>query len=58
MIFRHFVDGKGPVEVHGSRIDVTYPRRAHDPILRNVPLADLPARLPLPSGAGLSLRFQ
>ena len=57
-LFRHFVDGKGRVEVHGSRIDVTYPRRAHNPILRNVAWADLPARLPLPSGAELSLRFQ
>ncbi len=57
-LFRHFVDGKGRVEVHGSRIEVTYPRRAHNPILRNVSWENLPARLPLPSDTELSLRFQ
>lgn len=57
-LFRHFVDGKGRVEIHGSRVEVTYPRRAHNPILRNVAWDNLPSRLPLPSDAELSLRFQ
>lgn len=56
-LFRHFVDGKGRVEIRGSRVEVTYPRRAHNPILRNVAWDTLPRRIPLPADAELSLRF-
>lgn len=56
-LFRHFVDGKGRVEVRGGRVEVTFPRRAHNPILRGVAWDQLPARLPLPLGAEISLRF-
>jgi len=56
-LFRHFVDGKGRIEIRGSRVEVTYPRRAHNPILRHVEWGNLPTRIPLPADAELSLRF-
>ena len=56
-LFRHFVDGKGRIEIRGSRVEVTYPRRSHNPILRNVDWDTLPKRIPLPADAELSLRF-
>jgi transposase len=45
-LYRHFVRGKGIIEVHGRTINVTYPRRAHNPILRQVPWNTLPLRPP------------
>jgi hypothetical protein len=56
-LVRHFVDGKGRIEIRGSRVEVTYPRRAHNPILRNVDWDILPTRIPLLADAQLSLRF-
>ena len=56
-LHRHFVDGKGTVTVHKSHVAVTFPRRAHNPILRNVPWDKLPLTLPGPQQADLSLRF-
>jgi transposase len=56
-IFRHFVRGKTFVEVNGSRVSVTFPRRAHNPILRGVGWDNLPAKLSVPSGGELRLRF-
>ena len=45
-VYRHFVRGKGIIEVDGRTINVMYPRRAHNPILRQVPWNTLPLRLP------------
>lgn len=56
-IYRHFVRGKGQVEVHAGSVKVTYPRRAHNPILRGVPWHLLPMRLPGLEGAPLSFEF-
>ena len=56
-LYRHFVRGKGAVSVNGSQVTVSFPRRAHDPILRDVPWENLPSDLTLPSGARLTLRF-
>lgn len=56
-LYRHFVDGKGTVTVDKSHVAVTFPRRAHNPILRNVPWDKLPLTLPGPPQADLSLRF-
>lgn len=56
-LFRHFVDGTGRIDIRGSRVEVTFPRRAHNPILRAVPWETLPPHLPLPAGGELSLRF-
>ena len=54
---RDFVRGKGTVSVAGSQVSVTFPRRAHNPILRGVPWHDLPTTLLAPKGARLTLRF-
>lgn len=56
-LFRHFVDGKGRVEIRGAKVIVTFPRRAHNPILRRAPWETVPSTLPAPVGAQLSLSF-
>ena len=56
-LFRHFVKGKGTIEVRDGHVTVTYPRRAHNPILRSVPWQNLPESLPASGDASLSLRF-
>lgn len=56
-LHRHFVDGKGTVTMDKSHVAVTFPRRAHNPILRNVAWDKLPLTLPGPPQADLSLRF-
>jgi hypothetical protein len=38
-------------------VSVTFPRRAHNPVLRSVDWNNLPAKLVAPAGAKLSLRF-
>lgn len=57
-LFRHFVRGKGLVEVRDGKVTVTYPRRAHNPILRSVPWANLPRRMPWLEDAPLDLVFK
>lgn len=57
-LYRHFVRGKGTVHVRDGTITVTYPRRAHNPIVRAVPWSRLPTRLPWLGNAKLVLRFQ
>ena len=56
-LYRHFVRGKGIIEVDGRTINVIYPRRAHNPILRQVPWDTLPRRVPCFNGAKLTLSF-
>ncbi|KKM11597.1 transposase [Clostridiales bacterium PH28_bin88] len=57
-IFRHFVRGQGIVEVKDGQVIVTYPKRAHNPILRAVPWQHLPTSLPWLGGAELTLQFK
>jgi hypothetical protein len=57
-IYRHFVRGKGTIMVKDRTVNVIYPRRAHNPILRAVPWNDLPNTLPGLSRAKLELNFQ
>lgn len=57
-LHRHFVAGKASVKVKGTTVEVTYPRRAHNPILRQVPWANLPMQLPASTKSELVLRFQ
>jgi transposase len=44
-IYRHFIKGKGTVEFSDKQINVTFPRRAHNPVLRKVPWQNLPNRI-------------
>jgi hypothetical protein len=57
-IYRHFVRGKGTIMVKDRTVDVIYPRRAHNPILRAVPWDDLPCTLAGLSRTKLRLSFQ
>jgi len=36
-IYRHFVKGKANIDIKSGEITVTFPRKAHNPILRAVP---------------------
>jgi transposase len=57
-LYRHFVRTHGVVEIRNGDVIVTYPRRAHNPVLRAVPWNRLPCSLPGLDGAKLILRFQ
>jgi transposase len=56
-LFRHFVKGKGTIEVENGNVTVVFPRRAHNPILRSVPWKNLPNTLPASNDTALTLRF-
>lgn len=56
-IYRNFIKGKGTIFIEGNRIEVIYPRRAHNPILRNVNWKNLPMMSPANLGSTLSLTF-
>jgi len=57
-LYRHFVRGKGTIELEQDTITVTYPRRAHNPILRAVPWDRLPTTVPWLGDASVALRFK
>jgi len=56
-IHRLFVKGKGKVTLKDNKITVTFPRKAHNPILRSVPWHRLPQALSWLDGVALELRF-
>jgi transposase len=57
-LFRHFIRGKGTIAIRNGEINVTYPRRAHNPILRSVPWDRLPKKVPGLPGSILNLHFR
>jgi hypothetical protein len=57
-IYRHFVKGKGKVSLDGQKLTVTFPRRAHNPILRSVPWQRVPQYLSWLDGVSLQLQFR
>ena len=57
-LYRDFVRGKGEIKVQGGTVTVTYPKQAHNPILRKVQWQHLPQQLPGLVGANLDLRFR
>jgi hypothetical protein len=42
-LYRHFIQAGGVVEIRSNEVTITYPRRAHNPILRAVPWHMLPS---------------
>jgi len=56
-IHRLFVKGKGKLTLKGNKITVTFPRKAHNPILRSVPWRRLPQTLSWLDGVALDLKF-
>jgi transposase len=57
-VFRHFVKGKGQVNLTADRLVVSFPRRAHNPILRNAPWHRLPTKLSWMGDINLELDFK
>ncbi len=57
-IYRHFIRGKAVVHIQSGMVQVSYPRRAHNPILRGVPWQRLPQSLSWLGGLKLNLDFQ
>ena len=57
-IYRLFVKGKARVSLRRQRLTVTFPRRAHNPILRSVAWHKMPQGLSWLDGAELELRFK
>ncbi len=56
-LYRHFVSGKGIVEVQGKNVNIIYPKRAHNPILRQVPWENFPSQLLCLDGSRVVLNF-
>ena len=56
-IYRHFISGKGMVTASGDGLEVVFPRRAHNPILRAVPWHNIPQSIPGLNDAKLAMRF-
>ncbi|MEA3420928.1 MAG: transposase [Acidobacteriota bacterium] len=56
-IYRHFVQGKANLSVKEGKVVITYPRRAHNPILRAVPWQRLPQSLSWLDGTKITLKF-
>jgi transposase len=57
-IFRHFVKGKANITVRNGELTVTYPRRAHNPLLRAVPWHRLPKSISWLDSINLNLKFR
>ena len=57
-INRHFVRTSASVSVRGDNVDVVFPRKAHNPVLRSIPWQSLPNDIPGCPGAKLNLVFK
>lgn len=57
-LYRHFVRGKGIVSADNGTVSVTFPRRAHNPILRGVDWKRLPMTVPGLPDSNLDLQFK
>lgn len=57
-IYRNFVKAKANIKVKAGEVTVTFPRKAHNPILRAVPWHRLPNSLSWLDGVNLKLKFR
>jgi hypothetical protein len=57
-IFRNFIRGKAKVKIDKSRLTVTYPRKAHNPILRAIPWSRLPEKISWLDDYRIDLKFK
>ena len=57
-IYRHFIKGKANIRVRADKLTVTFPRKAHNPILRSVPWHRLPMSLSWLNSINLELIFK
>jgi len=56
-IYRHFIQGKGTIAFSDKEITLTFPRRAHNPVLRKVPWQSLPNRVSWLGDRKINFRF-
>lgn len=56
-VYRHFIKGKGHVNLNADRLVVTFPRKSHNPILRNAPWHQLPSKVSWLGNVNLDLKF-
>jgi transposase len=57
-IYRDFIKGKADIEITGRQVKITYPRRAHNPILRAVPWHRFSRPITWLNSSGLELVFK
>jgi hypothetical protein len=57
-IFRHFIKGKGQLKIKNGKLQVIFPRRAHNPILRAAPWHRLPGALSWLNSIDLEFNFR
>jgi hypothetical protein len=57
-LYRHFIQGKGTLEICQDKLHLFYPRQAHNPILRAVPWQQFPRAFPGFNHAELALHFE
>ena len=57
-IYRHFIKGKGQVNLAADRLVVSFPRKAHNPIMRNAPWHRLPTNISWLGDVKLELKFK
>jgi len=57
-IYRNFVNAKANIKVKAGNVAVTFPRKAHNPILRAVPWQRLPNSLSWLDDVNLNLKFR
>jgi hypothetical protein len=57
-LFRHFLDTPGQVEITADRVEVTLPKRAHNPLLISAGLGEKTTPLPWWEARPLELRFR
>jgi hypothetical protein len=57
-IYRNFVNAKANIKVKAGKVTVTFPRKAHNPILRAVPWQRLPSSLSWLDDVNLNLKFR
>ena len=57
-LYRQFIEGQGQINVQDGKIVVSYPKRAHNPVLRAVKWENLPSRIPWLGNASLEFKFR
>ena len=57
-VFRNFIRGKAKIKIDVDKLTVTYPRKAHNPILREVPWHRLPTKLSWLDDYRIDLKFK
>ena len=57
-LFRHFLNAPAEVEIESGRVQVTLPKRAHNPLLIAAGFAEKATPIPWWDGRSLQIRFR